>query len=140
MIVYLANPYGFSDQQNKILLPKIIKRIKVHGHEVWEPFSRNNNVDKNDPDWPYYVGQADMRDVKNCDAIFAIINGSPPDEGVMVELGMAIAWEKEIYLFRDDFRICNGDVKYPLNLMIFCGLSKDHWDTHFFNNVNKICF
>jgi len=68
-----------------------------------------------------------VSNVKNCDAVFAVVNGSPPDEGVMVELGMAIAWDKKIYLFRDDFRTCNGDIKYPLNLMIFSGLPKDKW-------------
>lgn len=140
MIVYLANPYGFSKQQKKELLPEIIKKLQSLGHTVWEPFARNNNVDFNDPDWPYYVGQADKSDVKNCDAIFAILNGSPPDEGVMVELGMAIAWNKKIYLFRDDSRTCNGDSKYPLNLMIFCGLPKDRWKKHYFTSLGKICF
>lgn len=140
MIVYLANPYGFSKQQRKKLLPEIIKKIQSLGHTVWEPFERNNNVDFNNPDWPYYVGQADKSDVRNCDAIFAIVNGSPPDEGVMVELGMSIAWNKKIYLFRDDSRTCNGDSKYPLNLMIFCGLPKDIWKKHYFTRLEKICF
>ena len=45
----------------------------------------------------------------------------PPDEGVMVELGMAIALKKPTFLFRDDFRQTNDSELYPLSLMIFTG-------------------
>ena len=40
----------------------------------------------------------------------------------MVELGLAIAWEKPVFLFRDDFRRCTDSEAYPLNLMLFTGL------------------
>ena len=46
------------------------------------------------PGWAYKVGQNDLRLVREADGIFAVVNGCPPDEGVMVELGMAIAWGK----------------------------------------------
>lgn len=141
MIVYLANPYGFSEQQRNRLLPELVKKIESLGHEVWEPFARNNqNIDFSDPDWPYYIGRKNKIDVRKCDAIFAVVNGDPPDEGVMVELGLAIAWKKNIYLFRDDFRECGGTEKYPLNLMIFCGLPKDGWQKYFFTSVENINF
>ena len=39
--------------------------------------------------WAYRVGQADLRDVRTADGLFAVVNGCPPDEGVMVELGLA---------------------------------------------------
>ena len=70
----------------------------------------------------YRIGQADLRDVRDADGLFAVVNGCPPDEGVMVELGMAIAWEKPVFLFRDDFRRCADSEAYPLNLMVFTGL------------------
>ena len=40
----------------------------------------------------------------------------------MVKLGMAIAWGKPVFLFRDDFRRCTDSEAYPLNLMVFTGL------------------
>ena len=40
----------------------------------------------------------------------------------MVELGLAIAWGKPTFLFRDDFRRCTDSEVYPLNLMLFTGL------------------
>jgi len=140
-IVYLANPYGFSKQQNEKLLPEIISKIESLGYEVWEPFKRNNQIDfsDNNKNWAYDVGQADKSDVENCDIIFAIVNGIP-DEGVMIELGMAIALRKKIYLFRDDFRRCTDSGEYPLNLMIFCGLPKDNWRDSYFESVDEIEF
>ena len=139
-IVYLANPYGFSKQQNEKLLPEIINKIESLGYEVWEPFRKNNQIDFANKNWAYDVGQADKSDVENCDIIFAIVNGTPPDEGVMVELGMAISLKKKIYLFRDDFRRCTDSGEYPLNLMIFCGLPKDNWRDSFFESVDEIEF
>ena len=91
---------------------------------MWEPFERNNQVDFSQPDWAYQIGQADFRDVEAADGIFAVINGVPPDEGVMVELGMAIALGKPTFLFRDDLRTATDSGMYPLNLMLFTGCPK----------------
>ena len=38
-----------------------------------------------------------------------------------MELGMAIAWRKPVFLFRDDFRRSTDSEEYPLNLMLFTG-------------------
>jgi nucleoside 2-deoxyribosyltransferase len=137
-ILYLASPYGFSAQQKTLLLPPIVQALEALGAEVWEPFERNNQVDFSKPGWAYQVAQADLNDVKNCDGIFAIVNGTPPDEGVMVELGVAIALGKAIFLFRDDFRRCTDSEQYPLNLMLFAGLPEAGWETYFYNTVEEI--
>ena len=91
--IYLANPYGFSAQQRMMLLPPIVAALEELGLEVWEPFARNNQADFLKTGWAYRIGQRDFEDVAAADAIFAVVNGVPPDEGVMVELGMAIALE-----------------------------------------------
>ena len=101
--IYLASPYGFSEQQKRLLLPELVSALEGLGLEVWEPFQRNNQVDFSRPGWAYEVGQADLRDVRGADAVFAVVNGLP-DEGVCVELGVAIALGKPTFLFRDDFR------------------------------------
>ena len=97
--IYLATPYGFSQQQKALLLPPIVQALEAMGAQVWEPFERNNQIDFSQAGWAYRVAQADLNDVKNCDGIFAVVNGTPPDEGVMVELGVAIALNKAIFLF-----------------------------------------
>ena len=136
--IYLANPYGFSKQQKMMLLPTIIEKLEYLGAEVWEPFKRNNQLDLLEPGWAYKVAQADLSDVKNCDGIFAIVNGTPPDEGVMVELGVAMALDKAIFLFRDDFRKCTDSENYPLNLMLFAGLPKNGWQDYYYTSIEEI--
>jgi len=83
-------------------------------------------------------GDPDNIDLKKCDCIFAIVNGTPPDEGVMIELGIAIALKKKIFLFRDDFRNCSDSNQYPLNLMLFLGLPKDNWKQYYFESLKDI--
>ena len=136
--IYLANPYGFSAQQKAELLPPLVSALEALGLEVWEPFERNNQVDFAKAGWAYRIGQADFRDVAESDAIFAVVNGVPPDEGVMVELGMAIACKKPTFLFRDDLRrVAEGD-EYPLNLMLFTGLPEDGWQDSYYTAVEEI--
>lgn len=136
--IYLANPYGFSAQQREHLLPILVQTLEQLGAEVWEPFQRNNQVDFSTPGWAYQVAQSDLRDVEACDGIFAVVNGTPPDEGVMVELGVAIALGKAIFLFRDDFRRCTDSEEYPLNLMIFAGLPQENWRDFYYTTVAEI--
>lgn len=137
--IYLANPYGFSAQQRDFLLPPIVEALTGLGLEVREPFSRvETQIDMSSPIWPYRVGQLCVSDVRETDAIFAIVNGCPPDEGVMVELGVAIALEKRIFLFRDDFRRSSDTDMYPLNLMVFAGLSDMAWQNDFYQCVEHV--
>ena len=72
------------------------------------------------------------------DAIFAVVNGVPPDEGVMVELGMAIALGKPTFLFRDDFRRATDSEEYPLNLMLFTGIPEQDWQDYYYTSVAEI--
>ena len=136
--IYLASPYGFSPQWKEHLLPPFVTALEALGAEVWEPFTRNNQVDFSRPGWAYEVGQADLRDVVDSDATFAIVNGTPPDEGVMVELGAAIALGKKTFLFRDDFRRCTDCEDYPLNLMLFTGLPEVGWEDYYYTSLVEI--
>ncbi|MCY4260822.1 MAG: nucleoside 2-deoxyribosyltransferase [Rhodobacteraceae bacterium] len=136
--LYLANHYGFSTQQKDRLLPEIVTALTSLGIEVWEPFARNNQIDFSKQGWAYDVGQADFRDVRESDGIFAVVNGCPPDEGVMIELGMAIALGKPTFLFRDDFRRCTDSETYPLNLMLFTGLPRSGWEDYLYTSIEDI--
>ena len=136
--IYLASPYGFSKQWNANLLPEFVSVLKAMGAEVWEPFQRNSQLDFSKPGWAHKVAMADIQDVKDADAIFAIVNGTPPDEGVMVELGAAIALDKPTFLFRDDFRRCTDSEEYPLNLMLFAGLPASNWEDFFYTSIEEI--
>ena len=93
--LYLANPYGFSKQTNK-LLNEFINIFNDLNIEIYEPFARTKNIIQNEGNWAYDLAINNYHDLKKCDCIFAIVNGTPPDEGVMIELGIAIALKKEI--------------------------------------------
>ena len=136
--IYLASPYGFSEQWKRLLLPEFIHALTALGLEVWEPFTRNGQIDFAEPGWAYRVAQKDLQDVRDADALFAIVNGTPPDEGVMVELGAAMALNKPIFLFRDDFRRCTDSEEFPLNLMLFAGLPEIGWQEFVYENIADI--
>lgn len=136
--IYLASPYGFSSQWKRLLLPEFISALEDLGLEVWEPFARNAQVDLAQPGWAYAVAQRDLQDVRDADALLAIVNGTPPDEGVMVELGAAIALGKPTFLFRDDFRRCTDSEHYPLNLMLFAGLPEKGWEDYVYTDLAQI--
>ena len=128
-MIYLANPYGFSQQQKVTLLPPIVAALESLGLEVWEPFARNNQVNFAEAGWAYRIGQKDFADV---------VNGVPPDEGVMVELGMAIALGKPTFLFRDDFRRATDSEEYSLNLMLFTGMPEHGWQDYYYTALDEI--
>ena len=135
--LYLANPYGFSTQTTK-LLSEFINIFNDLDIEVYEPFERSKQIMQKNNECAYEIAESNFHDLKKCDCIFAIVNGTPPDEGVMIELGIAIAFKKEIFLFRDDFRNCSDSNQYPLNLMLFLGLPKDNWKKYYFESLQDI--
>ena len=135
--LYLASPYGFS-KQTKGLLIEFIKIFKNLNIEVYEPFERTAHLNKTNGNWAFELAKKNFSDLKKSDCIFAIVNGNPPDEGVMIELGIAIALQKEIFLFRDDFRNCSDSDQYPLNLMLFLGLPKDNWGKYYLESLEDI--
>ena len=136
--IYLASPYGFADHWRLKLLPEFITILNSMGARVWEPFDRNSDVDISMPGWANKVALSNFSDLKDSDALFAIVNGSPPDEGVMVELGVAIALGKPTFLFRDDFRKCTDSDEYPLNLMLFLGIPSDSWDDYYYSSLDEL--
>ena len=78
------------------------------------------------------------KDVRDADALLAIVNGTPPDEGVMLELGAAIALGKPVFLYRDDFRRCSDSEDYPLNLMVFSGLPQHGWQRWLYGSLEEL--
>jgi len=135
--LYLANPYGFS-KQTKNLLAEFRLIFNNLNLEVYEPFERTKHLIKGKGNWAFELAKNNYEDLKKSDGIFAIVNGIPPDEGVMIELGIAIALKKEIFLFRDDFRNCSDSDQYPLNLMLFLGLPRDNWEKYYFESLEDI--
>ena len=137
--VYLANPYGFSKDLNQVALPRIIDALEDIGLKVIEPFNLNQHyVDEKKSGWEYTVARNNVSFVQGMDGLFAVLNGAPPDEGVAVEIGIAIALNKPIFLFRDDFRRVSDSDEYPLNLMLFAGLPYIAWKRYYYTSIDEI--
>ena len=119
--VYLASPFGFSASQKAHVLPLFIDALTRAGCDVYEPFSQNEQNGlgpSNGSGWAFAIAKADARAVVDCDAVFAVINGVPPDEGVCVELGVAVAVGKPYFLFRDDWRRCSDRQAFSYGLIV----------------------
>ena len=136
--LYLASPYGFSEHWRLNLLPDFVSKLEFMGASVLEPFDRNSHIDISAPGWANKVANSNLNDLRQADGLFAIVNGLPPDEGVMVELGVAIALGKPTFLFRDDFRKCTDSDEYPLNLMIFLGVPYDSWNDYYYSSLDEL--
>ena len=76
--LYLANPYGFS-KQTKTLLHEFTQIFNDLNIEVFEPFERAKRLSHQKSEWAYQVARSNFLDLKECDCIFAIVNGNPPD-------------------------------------------------------------
>ena len=80
--LYLANPYGFSAQQRGGPLHALVRALESMGADVWEPFARNNQIDRTSAGWAYRIGQADLRDVRTrrpaCRPASSTIAAAPP--------------------------------------------------------------
>ena len=136
--LYLANPFGFSRLTASGPLRSLVEALEDLGAAVWEPFAAVDHDEPDAPQWAWRTAQANVRAVREADGVFAVINGSPPDESVMVEVGMAIAWRKPLFLFRDDFRRCSDSDVYPLNLMIFAGHTAEGWRRCWYSDIDDL--
>lgn len=106
------------------------------GYDVYEPFRDSDQT--NVADNPGKVMTQDLVAIEKADAVFAVINGEPPDVGVAVEVGYAAAKNKPIFLFRDDFRRCTDSNKFPVNLMFLAGQSPISWDANLYKSHEEL--
>ena len=136
--LYLANPFGFSRLTAVGPLRGLVEALEALGAVVWEPFTNTDLDDPDAPQWAWRTGQANIDAVREADGVFAVLNGSPPDEGVAVEVGMAIAWQKPVFFFRDDFRRCSDSDVYPLNLMLFGGYTAEGWRRCWYDSIDDL--
>ena len=104
------------------------------GARVWESLTSNSSIDISSPGWANKVVNSNFNDLRKSDALFAIVNGTPPDEGVMVDI--AVAFGQPTFLFRDDFRKSTDSDEYRLDLMIFLGIPADSWNYYYLEEID----
>ena len=90
-IYLLPLPMDFPNSGRGCCCRNSSRRWKTWGLRFGNPSPATVRWIWRNPAGLYRVAQRDVQDVRDADALFAIVNGTLPDEGVMVELGVAIA-------------------------------------------------
>ena len=80
----------------------------------------------------------DILAMLKCDAIFGVINGTPPDPVVSILIGIAIGANLPYFLFRDDTRVSTDCEELPANLMFFSNLPEAQWRKSFYFSLEEI--
>ena len=77
--------------------------------------------------------------IYSCDCMFAIVDGCPPDAGVMHEIGMAQAWDLPVFLYRMDQRYASDVFDIPINLMVLSGFDRmDDFYLNFYYDIDHL--
>ncbi len=136
MKIYLAGPLGFSEAGRAFHEGTIVPAIKRLGHEPLDPWSAAPAPDidaeiKAVLAMPYgpakrdawrklnvRIGAKNQRLIDECDAVFAVLDGTDVDSGTAAEIGYAFARRKPILGYRGDFRLSADNDGSTVNLQV----------------------
>lgn len=138
-VIYLAHAYASSERRMQALLPPIVAALESMGLYVRPPRDSGNPVNVAQPGRAYQAGREAFTHIALSDAFLAVVDGHLADEGVMVDLGIAIALGKPTFLLQDDSRgALGGDEAYPMNHKLFIGMPDKDWRDHYYTSVEEI--
>jgi len=103
MKIYLASPFFNSVERKRVR--KVAERFRKHGYEVYVPMEHEveNAWDLPNHIWGQKVFEADVKAIRECDKVVAILNyGMSDDAGTCWEIGFAYGLNKPILLFVDN--------------------------------------
>jgi Nucleoside 2-deoxyribosyltransferase/pfkB family carbohydrate kinase len=100
-VVYLAGP--FRELGQRVLVNEARKALLSLGMSVFSPVHDIGHGPAN------FVVAKDLQAIRDCDAVFAILNGSSP--GTLFEVGYAVALGKPVYCVGQNMR--PNDTKLP---------------------------
>lgn len=139
--LYIANGLGFNAHAREHTLRDIVKTVRDMGFGVIEPFADNNELSlaqERSVGQELKIARLDVQGVKDADGVLCVISSPIPDEGSMVEVGMAMAWGKPVFYLNDDFRYRPRGGQLPMNLMLFYHTSEDTWRQYYYTSVDEI--
>lgn len=135
--IYLAGAlFNEAEVAQRKLEGKLL-RENFNEIDLFNPIDQPFNENKQSLPTPEEIYTADANAVKNCDiAIFDLTN---EDSGVMVELGLAIAYGKKIIGINSDIRIKSANKyeipTYGMNHFVLGGVLKYGKLVYSFNEV-----
>lgn len=139
--LYLANGLGFSASARTLCLAPLVKAVEALGVRVIEPFADNNEVSlahTRTVEQELEIARLDMEGVRKSDGVLCVASSPIPDEGAMVEVGLALAWGKPVFILNDDFRYGTAGETLPMNLMLFAGMAADTWNDSYYTSVEEL--
>ncbi len=139
--LYIANALGFNTHAREHMLRDIVVVVRDMGFGVIEPFANNNELalsEERSVNQELQIARLDANGVKDADGVLCVISSPIPDEGSMVEVGMAMAWGKPVFYLNDDFRHKPKCGQLPMNLMLFYHTSEDTWRQYYYTSVESM--
>ncbi|MFW5704292.1 MAG: nucleoside 2-deoxyribosyltransferase [Nanoarchaeota archaeon] len=130
--IYLAGPLGFSEVGREFMYSKIIPIIEKKGYEILDPWKLTDEdlIDKA-KNLPYgqekrdewkktnlIIGKNNAEAIKECDLVFAVLDGTDVDSGTASEIGYAAALGKKVIGYRGDFRLSADNEGSTVNLQV----------------------
>lgn len=128
--LYLAGPLGFSEAGRAFHKEQVIPRLQKLGHKLLDPWEDQGQVasiltlpfgiERRDA-WRklnHEIGRKNQVLIDDCDAIFAIFDGTDVDSGTSAEIGYGFARGKPIIGYRGDFRLSADNEGGVINLQV----------------------
>lgn len=141
--LYIANGLGFSAQARAHVLAPIVASLKQMGFEVIEPFGDNKElalVNNRTIGGELEIAHSDMKSVIEADGVLCILSSPIPDEGSMIEVGIAMALNKPVFYLNDDFRYqIDATTRHlPVNLMLFAHATEQTWQRYYYTSMEEL--
>jgi nucleoside 2-deoxyribosyltransferase len=115
--VYVASPLGFSDLTRRDVYEKVLTKIALIGSvdilDPWEKVAALSSTQLRESaarmtlEEAFAIGNTNIEHINNCDAVFAILDGTDVDGGVAWEMGFGCALGKKVIGVRTDFRLAS---------------------------------
>jgi nucleoside 2-deoxyribosyltransferase len=109
---YAASPCGFAESTRFWYDYQLLPTLRRFYGEVIDPFRQDQSQD------PELIAERNFRAIRErADLVVAVLDGSPPDEGTVIEVIWAALWGVPVIAYRSDFRT-SGELGLPYNLMV----------------------
>lgn len=139
--LYIANGIGFGQKSRETWLRDVVSTVRTMGFDVIEPFNDNNEVSlaqDRTVSQELEIARLDAKGVRDSDGVLCIISSPIPDEGSMIEVGMAMAWNKPVFYLNDDFRFEPNGRVLPMNLMLFTNTTANTWQEYYYTSLSSL--
>jgi len=128
--IYLAGPLGFSQAGRLFHTERVIPTLTRLGHTLLDPWAEEGGAaaiaalpmgQARLEAWRAFniaTGGRNQRAIDDCNAVFAVLDGTDVDSGTAAEIGYAFAKGKPILGYRGDFRLSADNEGGIVNLQV----------------------